>query len=75
MMSMGGMRPGVWPGSWSYPDERYYYYYYYGWWERTLPEPTSDREVKAMVADQLKSNSHTKDVDIRRELHERRPAE
>lgn len=66
-MPMGGMPPGMWPGPWRYPDERYYY----GWWDHTPPEPTSDREMKAMVVDQLKTNQHTKDADIRVDVKQR----
>lgn len=60
-MSMGGMPPGLWPGPWTYPDERYYY----DWWNHGPPVPTSDREVKSLVVEQLKTNRHTQDADIR----------
>lgn len=58
---MTGVQPGMWPGPWTYPDDRYYY----GWWDMGPPEPSSDREVKSLVVERLKVNPHTKDHDLR----------
>lgn len=54
--------PGLWPGGWTYPEERYYY----NWWGSEPPtEPSSDGDVKSLVVEQLKQNPHTKDEDLR----------
>lgn len=59
-----GIQPGMWPpGPWTYPDERYYY----SWWDKEAPPPVppGDADIKSLVVDQLKTNTHTKDEDIR----------
>lgn len=57
-----GVQPGMPLGPWTYPEERYYY----GWGDpEPEAEPTTDREIKSVVVDQLKTNPRTKDEDLR----------
>lgn len=47
---------------WTYPEERYYY----SWWGANVETPpTSDRDIKKLVVERLKTNGRTKDEDIR----------
>ena len=55
---------------WAYPSDRYYYDWYGA--DSLPPEKLTDRDIKAMIVDQLRANRHTKDdeitVDVKRNV-------
>lgn len=65
-----GATPGMWPPitPWTYPEERYYY----SWWTANIePPPAGDHDLKKVVIERLKTNSHTEDEEIEVDVKQR----